>query len=178
MNKFVLNDIREFCLCNLERPTIGEKCEYIPIYYRVFVWKVLKCNEMLHLVDLDSDKYMEELQTREISVERFYEIWHLSKSIYNKLREYSSINFTPSLLYSTLTSDGDVKEEVKKVLLKAGAHSWVSYITPVREKFWVAGDLTFDEFYHRISVLFTSELNVPKEWLDFHQEKRPEMRDE
>ena len=173
MNKFVLHDIREFCLCHLERPTIAEKCEYIPIYYRVFVWKILKCNSLLHLVDLDSDQYMEELQTKTISVERFYEIWHLSKSTCDKLKEYSSANFKPSLLYSTLTSQGDVKEEVKEILLKAGAHSWVSCITPVREKFWVAGDLTFDEFCIRIS-----ELNVPKEWWDFHREKVPEIRDE
>ncbi len=178
MNKFVLNDIREFCLCHLERPTIGEKCEYIPIYYRVFVWKVLKCNSLLHLVDLEFDKYMEELQTRKISAERFYEIWHLTKPIYNKLIEYSSVNFVPSLLYSTLTSNGEVKEEIKKILLKAGAHSWVCYITPITEKFWVEGDMTFDEFYHNCSLLFTSEINVPKEWWDFHQKKRPEIRDE
>ena len=182
MDKFVLEDVREFCLCNLDRindiPLFKKctttDCSYIPTYYRVFVWKILKCNEILNLLVHDHDNINSNELKNKMSVERLLEIWNLTLPIYEKLKEYSSLNFKPSSLYSAVTINGRVKDAVYEALRKTGAHSWTSCISPVTEKFWVAGDFTFSVFYDRIS----SDTNFPREWWDFHQEMAPEIRDE
>ena len=51
MDKFELNDIRSFCLCevrdNFYYRTILKGEGYIPKYVRVYLWKILKAAEML-----------------------------------------------------------------------------------------------------------------------------------
>lgn len=76
MDKFVLEDVREFCLCNLNDPPPFKKytttdCSYIPISHRVFIWKILKCNKILNLLDCNLD--IEELKNK-ISVEKLFGI--------------------------------------------------------------------------------------------------------
>lgn len=73
-----------------------------------------------------------------------------------------------------MTINGRIKDPVYEALRKTGAHSWTACINPVTEKFWVAGDFTFSVFYDRIS----SDMNLPREWWDFHQERAPEIHDE
>jgi len=173
MDKFVLDDIREFCLCNLShRPNYKNYLtNYIPISHRVFIWKILKCNKILNLLDCNLD--IEELKNK-ISLERLLEIWNLTLPIYEKLKEYSALHFKPSSLYSAVTINGRIKDAVYEALRKTGVHSWTAFISPVTEKFWVAGDFTFSVFYDRIS----SDMNLPREWWDFHQEMAPEIHDE
>lgn len=173
MNKFVLNDIREFCLCSLHDTAFftNYTTEYIPTYYRVFLWKILKCNNILNLTDVNVDAYMEELQ-KKISLKKLQEIIKIVLPIYQQLKEYTLIHFQPTSLYLTLTENGELKEEIANAFKKAGLHSWGCYLSPVTEKIWVAGDFTVSEFYDRISI------DIPKEWYDFHQRPTPQIRDE
>lgn len=185
MNKMVLNnlnDIREFCLCQLNDDLNYSvknsffNDTYVSIHPRMFIWKILLSNKILNLINVDADKYINLLQKStpyNISFEQRNEIWNFMLPIYKKLKEYSSLNFKATDVYLTMSNNGNIKEEIYNILRKSGAHSWVSYITPVTEKFWVEGDFTFLEFVERID-----EMNIPKEWWDFHQKKAPQICDE
>lgn len=173
MNCFVLNDIREFCLEGLDLP---EKLysDYVPITFRLVIWKVLKCNQILNLVEVDSEKcndYMEKIKLPILSLEIREEIWNFMLPIYKKLKEYSSTHFKPSEVYLNMTDNGYIKEEIVQVLKSSGAHSWIAYINPTKEKFWVQGDFPFSTFLEKIH-------NIPEEWWDFHQSKPPLFMDE
>ena len=185
MNKLVLNDlndIREFCLCHLNGDLNNSvknsffNDTYVSIHPRMFIWKILMCNEILNLINFDANKYIDVLQKStpyNMSHEQRNEIWNFMLPIYIKLKEYSSSNFKPTDIYLTMSNDGHIKEKIVNILRKSGAHSWVAYITPITEKFWVECDFTFSEFAERIS-----ETNIPKEWWDFHQKKAPQICDE
>ena len=133
-------------------------------------------NNILNLIDVDSSQYVNELQkstATSISVERRIDIWNFMLPIYEKLKEYSSLNFKQTDLYLTMTNNGFVKEEISNMIKKSGAHSWMAYLTPITEKFWIEGDFTFNEFLKRIH-----DTNIPNEWWDFHEKKRPKLCDE
>ena len=166
MNKFVLNnldDIKKFCLCELNS---GIKHAFlndtfVPIDSRIYVWKVLMCNKSLNLINVDSDEYINELENStptNISRERRHEIWDFMLPVYEKLKEYSLINFKPSDMYLTMSNNGFIKEEIHDLLKKSGAHTWTAYITPITDKFLVEGDFTFSEFVKRIT-----DISVPEE---------------
>lgn len=178
MTEFILNDIRKFCLCNLDS---NIKCiflndKYVTKSSRVFVWKILMCNKALNLVDVDYDEYIEELEKStaySIPLDSRIKIWNLVEPIYKKIKEYSSLNYKPTDLYLRMSDNGFIKEEIKDILRKSGAHSYTAYILPITEKFWIEADCTFTEFCGRIH-----DCNIPKEWWDFHQNKKPVICDE
>ena len=178
MDKFILTDLREFCLCNLDYDMkyIFLNDEYVSKSARVFVWKILMYNKALNLVNIDCNGYIDELEKStpyNISLDSRIKIWTTIQPIYKKLKEYSLLHFKPTDLYITMSNNGYIKEEIKEILKKSGAHSWTGYILPITEKFWIGSDCTFTEFCDRIY-----DCNIPKEWWDFHQNKKPKICDE
>lgn len=181
MTNFKLNgldDIKKFCLCDLNNDVrhIFLNGIYVPIDSRVYVWKVLMCNKILNLINVDSDEYINELQNStptNILRERRDEIWNFMLPIYEKIKEYSLLNFKPSDVYLNMSNNGFIKEEINDILRNSGVHTWTAYITPVTNKFWVEGDFTFSEFIERVA-----KIGISEEWWDFHQKGKPVICDE
>lgn len=160
--QYKLEDVRSFCLCDLKSgyDVLLKREGYIPKWYRVYYWKVLTLGEMLmgqdnknHLLKLSSST------PTSLTLEERLDILKILTPIEKHLVNYAKENFKNSVAYDKLSVNGEIKREI---LMKTGAHSWTSRITPVTEKIWVRGEGTFDDF---ISTL-PEDMRV-REWWDY-----------
>jgi hypothetical protein len=168
MDKFELNDIRSFCLCeirdNFYYRTILKGEGYIPKYVRVYLWKILKASEILKLCPNENVReWMDELYVSSptsLTLEKRQSLAELILPLHKSLKKYTQKHYNNSKVYDNLTTNGMLKDEISQALRQAGAHSWLSYISPVTEKIWVQSELSFDDFLERLP----NELKDPNIW--------------
>lgn len=176
--EFKLWDLREFCLCRLTDHAQYiqnlKRDGYLPKDIRTYFWQILQYGEIL--LGQNNKSLIRDLYTSSpitITNQQKEEILEITTTISKYLIGFTKENFNNSKIYDNLTINGKLKDEIGRVIRQAGAHSHTSYISPVTEKLWVQGDITFDEFIEKLPT----ELQSYEIW-NFSNAPKPNIKDE